>query len=263
MYAVKSSNAPLDSFYEKCFNSLPKIHLIEAPPIYAFRQREYLYRLEINCDFRLICDADIVALEKPPELNFNIQAMAMYGGSKYDEFEWGRICKFLNIDFPKLTILKNPDRKNNFKGYTYAFEYRKYINKKVDENVKLFPTFNNGVIFLRNDKCTAVANEWRRILTLYRLYVKERDGISIQGGGQDVIGLAINSVCDSWEILPNSMHYLVISKRDLENEIICTKKEPALLHYSDCRDFNYWFPKIIALAKEAITANFSYNQPTI
>lgn len=125
--------------------------------------------------------------------------------------------------------------------------------------MKLFPTFNNGVICLRNDKCPAVTNEWRRILTLYRLYVKERDRISIQVGGQDFIGLAINSVCDCWEILPNSMHYLVISKRDLENEIISTKKEHILLDYSDCRDFNYWFPKIIALAKEVITANFSYN----
>lgn len=197
--------------------------------------RPMAYRVEVECDFRLVMDVDMIALREP-KFDFSFDAQAVYGGNKFNKGQWQKICRWLGCNMPSYRIFRI--RKGNYKAWCFKEHYFHQTGKV---KKKIFPYFNNGAILIKNSLSTALANTWERYRESYTKYIMSTEGVDIDMEGQDVIGLAINSVTDNWSVLPRGCNYALNEKFYFGRRMIRSGTESvSLYHYINLSEGNLY-----------------------
>lgn len=198
--------------------------------------RPAAYSMNFDCDFRLILDVDMIAL-KEPEFDFTKDALATYGGNKYNKRQWREICKVLGCKFPEFLSLKI---KSGRYGEWRFLEHYLYQTGWIKG--KAFPFFNNGAILVKNELAPELSSVWLDYRRLYTQYIKETCGANIDLEGQDVIGLAINQVTNNWSTLPKGCNYILQEKFYTGRRLIAaTPEEVSLFHYINLNEGNQYY----------------------
>jgi hypothetical protein len=166
--------------------------------------RPMAYRIDVDCDFRLILDIDMYALN-PPTFNFDVDAQAMYGGNKYNSEQWDEICEYLGAKKPRQLILKKDAGDANSWGIDNHVDYHLSGFNEI-----LFPYFNNGAVLVRNDCAKKLGEVWNEYKLKYIQYVRKREGLDHEiSAGQNMIGLAIANSVDTWAPFEPGINFIV------------------------------------------------------
>jgi len=185
---------PFKKKKQKILNKLDKLDSkLVTYELHPTKIRPLAYLIDIDCDYRLVLDVDMYALKKPT-FNFNVDAQAMYGGNKYNNEQWEKICAFIGADKPKQKNLKKD------KGGVTFWK----IDNHVDYHLKgfetpIFPYFNNGAILIKNCFSKNLGKTWEEYKKKYINYINLNEKVKHQvSAGQNMIGLAIDNVVNSW-----------------------------------------------------------------
>lgn len=201
--------------------------------------RPMCYKIPIECDYRLVLDTDMIAL-KEPNFNFKYDALALYGGNKYNKSQWKKICQILGCQMPKKKV--RIFRKGKYNEWSIKEHYLYHMGKIKDEK---FPHFNNGAILIKNDLTPKFVNYWENYRRLYTEYVKKEFNMDIDLEGQDVVGLAINQSTNNWSLFEKGFNFAIQEKliegKKLINEY---SNIPSLLHYINVTSENKYYDQI-------------------
>ncbi|MGG7036600.1 MAG: hypothetical protein ACI7YS_15595 [Flavobacterium sp.] len=201
------------------------VKMVTYPP-HRDKIRPMAYYLDVDCDYKLVLDVDMLAL-KEPDFDFSVDAQAMYGGNKYNPNQWQKVCEHLNCDFPKDLIIKQDE------GHYREFGIKEYFLYHTDPNCpKMFPYFNNGAIFIRNSLSKELAKVWEGYRASYTEFVKKEFNTNIDLEGQDVMGLAIHNVAKEWLPFQRGFNFILQEKFEDGVAILRNHEDQAvLLHY--------------------------------
>ena len=220
-------------FTKKINNVLKKMGVIvkTEKSDHPLFNRPESYIININCDYRMILDADTLFVSE-----FSIEmidyikskdAMGMYGHRNFNDKYYRKICNILDIKIPKEI---NQTKKNLNNGQWTIKNTYKYNNKNYDMEKRLFPYFNNGAIIVKNEISNKIGRLWK----------KNRNKLTRLGynnfgqNGELTIGLTINHITDNWGPLPKGFNLVlsVMTKRyqNLNVEKILGVK-PILIHW--------------------------------
>lgn len=209
--------------------------------------RPMAYMVDVDCDFRLVLDVDMIAL-KEPEFDFSYDVQAVYGGNKFNKKQWRQICKYLDCVMPSYRILRI--RKGNYRAWCFKEHYLYQTGK---QKKKIFPYFNNGAILVKNSLASELANTWVRYRELYTEYIKSTEGVDIDLEGQDVMGLAINTITDNWSTLPRGFNYVLNEKFHFGRRMIASDTElVSLYHYINLSEGSIYYD-IVNRYQESVT----------
>jgi hypothetical protein len=201
--------------------------------------RPICYELEIDCDFRLVLDVDMLALSEP-NFDFNKDFQAMYGGNKYNKSQWRKISKYLKCDMPNESV--RIFKKGIYNKWTFKehYLYQIGVTKK-----KKFPFFNNGAILVKNNFSYDFSCLWDDYRASYTEFVKKEFNINIDLEGQDVVGLAINQLTQNWGVFEPGFNFIIQDKFDEGEKLVRNfKKQVSLLHYIHATKTNKYYPII-------------------
>lgn len=165
--------------------------------------RPIAYQIDIECDFRLVLDVDMMAVKKP-NFKFDKSAQAMYGGNKFSKKQWKEICKFIDCELPKKKNLRLWSGKYNEWSFKEHYLYQSGKVKK-----RLFPYFNNGAIMIKNSISPEFGKTWDGYRELYTQFILQKYGINIELEGQDVVGLAIDSITEDWGPFERGFNFIL------------------------------------------------------
>lgn len=189
--------------------------------------RPMAYLEEIDCDFRLILDVDMYVLNQP-KFDFEADAQAMYGGNKYSHNQWVNICEYLKCKMPSQEVLVKED--GSYRSWSYN-EHFLYNSGSLSD--RIFPYFNNGAILIKNGLAPKLAQRWDELRTLYTEYVKQTQHLDIDLEGQDVMGVAINSITENWKPFSIGMNFILQSRFEESKKLqeFIPAEEISLFHY--------------------------------
>ena len=200
-------------------------------PQHTTKIRPMAYYQDIECDFRLVLDVDMLAMGNPT-FNFNCDFQAMYGGNKYNEEQWFEICRYLDCNFPNYPILKK--EKGNYKSWSVE-EITLYQKGKINE--RLFPYFNNGAILIKNAISIDFVKKWEVSRELFTKYVKENFNLEIDMEGQDIVGIVLNNTSSNWMPFEIGFNYPLQESFSNSKSLLDVKNESlSLVHYINIKD---------------------------
>lgn len=205
-------------------------------PKHKTKIRPMAYYLNIDCDYRLVLDVDMLAMGKP-KFDFSCDFQAMYGGNKYNMEQWKEICNLLECDFPNYPILKN--NRGSYNDWSINEMYLYQIGKI---HKKVFPYFNNGAIFIKNTLALEFVKKWEDSRELFSKYVKEKFDVDIDLEGQDVIGIVLNDISKNWKPFERGFNFPIQESFDTSKELLekQSKKGLSLVHYINVTDNIKW-----------------------
>lgn len=195
------------------------------------------YLLNIDCDYRLVLDCDMVALNNP-SFNFNYNAQAMYGDFNYELLPKS-IFKNLRMRIPnennyekyqKIESGNDPFSKTNFDLIN-----KFYDNK--DHSKKFYPIFNHGAILINNKYTKIIGKKLLKYKVLYNSF-----------NGQNVIGYIINdSTNENWHHFDKGFNFTLNENRLQENKkkYLDDGGRIELLHYINVSKESKYFTKYI------------------
>lgn len=221
-------------------------------PHHTTKIRPMCYSHPIDCDFRLVLDVDMLALNEP-KFNFKLDAQAMYGGNKYNTFQWSQICNFLDCQIPKQKCLKVQPG-----SYTSWSFKEHYLFQTGAIKRRKFPYFNNGAILIRNSKSNEFVQVWERYRSLYTKYVLEKFNLDIDLEGQDVVGLAIANITKKWSHFPKGFNLIIQEKfNDGKKLIHVFRGKISLLHYIHITKRHKYYNLVRASYNEVLEKYYS------
>lgn len=186
--------------------------------------RHHAFLIDLDCDFRLVLDNDVIAVNEPM-LNFDMDIQCQLGGSKWNHIQWKEICSWLNIKCPsQIPIITEF---GNFEKYSLK-EYFKYFKTKKYND--LFPSFNGGVIFVKN---TISKQYGHTLVSCAMKYFKNRKFKIRFLGIQDILGVVANEITPNWGVLPIGMNYILTNwfSDTIKNDVSYPMNNIYLLHY--------------------------------
>lgn len=200
--------------------------------------RPIAYSYDIACDFRLILDVDMIALNNPVfDLSQDFQAM--YGGNKYNKKQWEDICDFLDVKMPKYPIYKK--KEGTYTSWSVEEMYL-YDTHQIKE--KIFPYFNNGAILIRNSIAKKFVSNWEKKREKYMHYVKNTQNIDIDFEGQDIVGIVLNDISTNWKPFSVGFNFPLQEKFEKTRELLINTNTNAsflsLLHYINIDEEKKW-----------------------
>lgn len=164
---------------------------------FACRGKCYSIETKIKGTHRLVLDCDMIAL-KNPDFNYETDFQAMYCGSTISikPAQIRYVCERFGFELPK----------EKFNGNSKLFEVYHMTNKKV-----LYPYFNNGCIFVKEEIASQIENIW--VPTLILKQSNEWDNIpkhlrNPHFIGQFTMALTLLKLSENWEPLPKGCNYL-------------------------------------------------------
>ena len=200
------------------------------------------YLLDINCDYRLVLDADMIALRNPT-FNFNYDAQAQYGDFNYESlpkklFNVLQIKQPKESDFIQYEKIKVNNNSNLFSKTNFNL-IEKYYKNELNYERKYYPIFNHGAILIKN-KYSKILGEK---LILYKKYFNT-------DSGQDVVGFIINDITKGkWTHFTKGFNFTI--NENLLGDIKSKKKyidegnKIELLHYIYVNKDSIYFKRYI------------------
>ena len=200
------------------------------------------YLLDIDCDYRLVLDADMIAT-KNPTFNFNYDAQAQYGDFNYESlpknlFDVLKIKQPSESDFieyKKRKVINSNDlfTKTNFNLL------EKYYENELNYEEKYYPIFNHGAILIKN-KYSKILGEK---LILYKKYFNTCSG-------QDVVGFIINDITKgNWTHFNKGFNFTINENRlgDVKSKkkYIQKNNKIELLHYINLKKKSIYFKRYV------------------
>ena len=199
------------------------------------------YLLDINCDYRLVLDADMIAL-KNPTFNFNYDAQAQYGYFNYD-FLPKKVFNILKIKKPiESNFIQHKKIKCNDNRLFSKTNYNLpeiYYENELNYEKKYYPIFNHGAILIKN-KYSKILGEK---LILYKTYFNTNSG-------QDVVGFIINDITNgNWTHFNKGFNFTFnishINEIKSKKKYIDNDNKIELLHYIYLEKNSIYFKKYI------------------
>jgi len=197
---------------------------------------------DIECDYKLLLDNDTVGLEVP-NFDFTKDALIGYGGSKYNQQEWEKICKYVGLELPPQPPLKTEEGAH-YEGWRID-EYVNYYNSYPDYN--LFPYMNAGALLIKNSLSKPLGKLLKESSIKYHDYILKRDKYNIGYVSQDVYGLCINQLTKNWAPFEPGFNFL-LSALPVVKSLVNTYplNKISLFHYiHTSSDINLRFVPII------------------
>lgn len=180
--------------------------------------------IDLDCDFRLILDNDVIALNEP-DFNFDLDIQLQLGGSKWNHKQWNELCDWLNISCPTQKPLISEN--GNFEKYSLK-EYIEYF--KTNEYANLFPSFNGGVIFVKN----SISKQYGHTLVSCAMKYFRNPKFKVRFLGiQDILGVVANEITKKWGVLPIGINYILTEwfPQTIQRDVSYPTKDIYLLHY--------------------------------
>jgi hypothetical protein len=200
--------------------------------------RPVAYFYDIECDYRLVLDVDMIAVDNPV-FDLNLDFQAMYGGNKYNKEQWEEICEFLNVTMPQYPIFKKEAGAYNSWSVEEMYLYNTYQLKE-----KIFPYFNNGAILIKNDISKKFVSNWEEKREKYMHYVKNTQNIEIDFEGQDIVGVVLNDISSNWKPFDVGFNFPLQEKFEKTKHLLKNTKTNAsflsLLHYINIDKESKW-----------------------
>jgi len=197
------------------------------------------YLLDINCDYRLVLDSDMIAL-KNPIFNFKYDAQAQYGDFNYESLP-KELFNVLKIKQPKETVFIQHEKiKSNTKGIwstTNCNLVKEYYKNELNYEKKYYPIFNHGAILIKN-KYSKILGEK---IVLYKKYFNTYNG-------QSVVGFIINDITKgNWTHFNKGFNFHLNIKRisPTKKKYIDTNNKIELLHYIHVAKDSIYFKRYI------------------
>lgn len=233
-------------------SSLPKTHVIKvdypAPML-----RPVAYTMDIECDFRLVCDSDIIAIN-PTTFDFTLDAAGTVGSNNWPEYRWLELSESIGspLEEDKYHYPCTDCTWDIFKASRQleetVFNMRNgHIPHAGPDGRPMFPYFNNGCIFIRDSISLEVGELWQT----YRVKLSEATSKKKGAVGQYIIGLAIADTTDNWGYL-TTQHGIINDYRVRKNfgKINIKSLQPVpsvgLLHYIGVRcDSTSWYGRCL------------------
>ena len=213
------------------------------PADHPLKLRPIAYTIDIDCDYRLILDADMIALQEPC-FDFNKDIQAMYGGNKFNRNQWDKICCYFGIKTPNYLCLRlKPGRYGAWRvNENFIFNALNIFGIEI----KLFPYFNNGAILVKNEISNHLGTEFIKYRRLYTEYIYKTESIDIDLEGQDVIGLAIDNITKNWSSFDSGINFIIQEKYFLTKLLvkIFPYKRVCLFHYINLQENNLYLDKL-------------------
>ena len=199
------------------------------------------YLLDIECDYRLVLDADMIAL-KNPTFNFDYEAQAQYGDFNYESlpnniFDVLKINKPNESNFKIYEKINIPNHKRKLWSKTNFNLIEEYYKNELNYEKKYYPIFNHGAILIKN-KYSKILGEK---LILYKTYFNTTSG-------QDVVGFIINDITKGrWTHFNKGFNFTLNQRRISYNKkkYIDTNNKIELLHYIFVNKESIYFKKYI------------------
>lgn len=216
------------------------------------------YLVNLNCDYRLVLDCDMIAL-KNPNFNFNYDAQAMYGNFNYKALpekifknlglEKPNENKYMNYEIIKsINYLKLPKNSNLVKNFNNNDLWsplnsnliNNFYKEKIDYNKKYYPIFNHGAILINNKYSRFIGNK----LLLYKKNFKTNNG-------QNVIGYIINHITkNNWTHFNKGFNFTYnIDRLQLltpnKKKYIDNEENLELFHYININKESIYYKKYI------------------
>jgi hypothetical protein len=244
-------------FSDKSQKILDKIDVAQVLTDYSLHKtkiRPVCYSLQIECDFRLVLDVDMLALGVP-KFDLTKDFLAMYGGNKYNWFQWKRICSFLDCKMPVQRVRFFGKGKYNYWSFKEHHCYQLGLS-----TVKKFPYFNNGAVLISNKISHDFSIRWDDFRISYTTYVKREFNIDCDMEGQDVVGLAINDITENWGIFNTGINF-ILQDKFVEGKVMVNQYEqqPSLIHYINASIDNPYFQLIKDYQTKVILKYYDLN----
>lgn len=225
----------------KIIKSLPMVNVqMVSYPKHKHKIRPMAYYLDVDCDYKLVLDVDMLAL-KEPDFDFTSDAQGMYGGNKYNSLQWKKICNFLKCHFPEDLIVKTD------LGHYRKFEIKEhFLYHTTPDLPKMFPYFNNGAILIKNTLSQKLAEVWDGYRDTFTEFIFKEFNTNIDLEGQDVIGLAIHKVTKNWTPFERGFNFILQDKFDEGRELVdIYKGNVSLIHYVNVPQNTIYYPIVL------------------
>jgi hypothetical protein len=198
------------------------------------------YLIDIECDYRLVLDCDMVALNNP-SFNFNYDAQAMYGSFNYEVLP-NSIFKNLDIIKPEKKKFCNYEIKkgnNSLWNMNHINLIDNYYKNNIDCEKKYYPIFNHGAILVNNKYSKTIGEK----LLLYKKKYNTQNG-------QNVIGYIINDVTNgNWTHFDKGFNFTFnidrIKHTPNKFKYINENNTINLLHYINLPKNSIYFKKYV------------------
>jgi hypothetical protein len=201
--------------------------------------RTFCFTENINCDYRLVLDNDILAMSSP-NFDFTKDVLGGFGGSRFNQSNTEELCNSLSIKIPNTApIIKRNDYPFN------GLEYKKYYEGTDYKDI--FPYFNCGALLIKNSLSINFGNLLQKSISLAETYAKNKNFTIFL---QDFYGICVNHITDNWAAFDRGFNYIINSDvpevRDVLNSYT---GNISLIHYINCNK-NSTYGKLIMKYKE-------------
>lgn len=226
---------------EKYLNKLKTLDI----NIVQINEEEYFIRphsfcIPINCDFRLVLDTDMIAVNDP-NFDFKYEAYGMYSTMDYEKLYMNKkIYQTLGLTVPQNYKYIPPADSDNIYGNVNIIESF-YSQGTVNEvpSERYFPTFNCGAILIANKHSMTLG---KKLLEYRKIYKAPNS--------QDVIGIVINHITNgNWMHFNKGFNYYINDKHESVTKIMKEYTNNGgkiyLLHYLRLQFDNPYYIKYV------------------
>jgi hypothetical protein len=184
------------------------------------------FKVDIDCDYRLVLDNDTIGLETP-NFDFTKDILVSYGGAVYTKELYKRFCDYAGIKLPKEEPFEN--KTQQFGSAEYEWFYKSGTNNR------LFPALNAGALLIKNDISNKFGDKLIDLVGRIPKFARKFGG-KLTMVVQPVYGLAVNHITDNWYHFDKGFNLLLSKFRGIKETYEKYKGTVYLGHYINYPD---------------------------